>query len=731
MSQVFSGAQWIWRQLEPIENQYVDFLGSFTSKDETAYTIRISADSQYCLYVNGRLAGFGQYADYPAYKVYDELDITPFVQPGENRFAVGAYSPVTDSSCYRYGKQAVIYELLADGAPIAVSGPDTLCRQHPGYQSGKMDFVTWQLGYSFAYDARGEGEQARPAVALEHTRAFFPRPTPKLRLEDRRPAALQSQGVFHWAPAERADTLGKRMQYAPLAFRELRELAGQPTAPTFPREEGVSFASEEGDGLYLLLDCGEEDAGFLDLELDVDEGTEILIGWGEHTDDLRLRTFVGSRNFAAQYIAKQGRQRFTQVYRRAGLRYVELFVAAHWCTLYYAGVRPTVYPVSEQPAFHVADRLHERIYEVCKRTLLECLHEHYEDCPWREQALYAMDSRNQMLCGYYAFGEYAAPRASLKLLALSLREDGLLELCAPAKVPVTIPSFSAMFIVELYEYLLFSGDKDFAAELLPTARALADAFAARRADNGLIPAYTRKEHWNFYEWQPYLEGYQTHPLDTEPVRFDAPLQCFVVLALSRLADLCDALGEPGGADYRAMADEMRAATHALFWEEETGGYASFANSKNRWQFAQLTQALAVCADVCPDALIDRVLPHLTGGDMVPVTLSYSVFQFDALMRRPETYARWVFNHIADDWGHMLYREATTFWETLVGAPDFDNAGSLCHGWSAVPVYVYFAYGLGLYPTAPGFTEYRVAPVDSGLYELSGRLLTADGRLLEV
>ena len=30
----------------------------------------------------------------------------------------------------------------------------------------------------------------------------------------------------------------------------------------------------------------------------------------------------------------------------------------------------------------------------------------------------------------------------------------------------------------------------------------------------------------------------------------------------------------------------------------------------------------------------------------------------------------------------------TVWETVLGAPDFDNAGSLCHGWSAMPVYYY-------------------------------------------
>ena len=90
----------------------------------------------------------------------------------------------------------------------------------------------------------------------------------------------------------------------------------------------------------------------------------------------------------------------------------------------------------------------------------------------------------------------------------------------------------------------------------------------------------------------------------------------------------------------------------------------------------------------------------------------------------------VFDRIARDWGRMLCEGATTFWETQAGARDFDGAGSLCHGWSAVPIYCYFAYALGLKPAAPGFSHWEVKPVDSGLYELGGRVLLPDGRLLD-
>ena len=81
-----------------------------------------------------------------------------------------------------------------------------------------------------------------------------------------------------------------------------------------------------------------------------------------------------------------------------------------------------------------------------------------------------MDSRTQMLAGYGAFREYAFPKASLRLLGLGIRSDGLLELCAPARVPVVIPVFSLMWVISLQEYVTQSGDTAFGKKWLPTAR---------------------------------------------------------------------------------------------------------------------------------------------------------------------------------------------------------------------------------------------------------------------
>ena len=79
--------------------------------------------------------------------------------------------------------------------------------------------------------------------------------------------------------------------------------------------------------------------------------------------------------------------------------------------------------------------------------------------------------------------------------------------------------------------------------------------------------------------------------------------------------------------------------------------------------------------------------------MIPCTLSASIYEYDVLLQMGDAYRAYVRREVEEVWGKMLYAGATTFWETDLGDKDFHNAGSLCHGWSAVPVYLYGKYKL--------------------------------------
>ena len=340
-----------------------------------------------------------------------------------------------------------------------------------------------------------------------------------------------------------------------------------------------------------------------------------------------------------------------------------------------------------------------------------------------------MDSRLQMLCAYYAFGEYRLARESIRLLGRSLRPDGLLELCSPGKDRVTIPSFTLAWPCQLADYVLFSGDVAFGEEMLPTALRIAQAALGRVAASGLVPAYTQPGCWNFYEWSPGLDGGEIHRTAPFPARFDAPLSAFLILALQSISRLCGWLGKPdAAAGLDAEADRLGAALEA-FWNESSGCYAAYLSpGGSRAHYAQLTQALILCSGACPAPRRSGLAHRLLQGEgLLPLTLSSCFFRYEALLAE-DGLAPAVFDEIARRWGGMLLNGARTFWETERGAEDFHRAGSLCHGWSAIPIYFYFAYGLGIRPTQPGFSAYVVAPAHIGVSFPSGSVLTPGGLL---
>jgi hypothetical protein len=97
---------------------------------------------------------------------------------------------------------------------------------------------------------------------------------------------------------------------------------------------------------------------------------------------------------------------------------------------------PTLLPAEIKSQAFAGEKaeLREKIRNTAIHTLQCCMHEHYEDCPWREQALYTLDSRNQMLAGYEVFKDKNAEfvRANLDLISRGVRKDGILALCYPA-----------------------------------------------------------------------------------------------------------------------------------------------------------------------------------------------------------------------------------------------------------------------------------------------------------
>ena len=674
----FRDAQWIFTDgvSIPVVDRYFSYKAMLTAPTRKA-TLYISAHSQYAVYLNGNFVNCGQYDDYESYQVYDTLDLTDYLQAGDNELLIVQYVCGIYTSTRSIQIPGIIFAVWDRDVLLLSSNPEVLSGEEKRYNNGGEIF-TGQLGCNFSYDSTLPEPIFAPSILANKEKSLIPRPIEKLLILPLSPGRIIAQGVFL-----ESDPKAPKSQRLQTAFLSARRLCDLCDGDTFTWNLS---ATNRADGVYAVVDMGGESTGLLTFCVDVPHDTEILIGIGEHLDDLRVRSFVGGRNLAFRYVAKAGHNEFFHPYQRMGLRYIQLHIGSTSGTIYWVGLRPTLYPLNILPN-PMEDRLHRRIWDVGCKTLQLCMHEHYEDCPWREQALYAMDSRVQILCGYYAFGEKKFPRAALRLMASSLRQDHLLELCAPGKVPVNIPAFTAVYVREVWEYTQFTCDQTLAQELLPTLLDICNGFVSRIDETGLIPPYRAEGMWNFYEWQPGLSGYEEH----SGKAYESPLCAFVADALRCLAKIMRTLSTGDAAQYERIGESLATAAHQHFYDAVHGGYLTRLGDKKPQH--GLTQALMLFAGIAPKEVADGTAALLAGNTLIPCSISMTIYAYEALLQRGDCYRNYVLSEIDRVWGQMLFRGADTFWETEAGADDFDYAGSLCHGWSAVPIYIFKHYQL--------------------------------------
>lgn len=635
MEKVLEKAEWIWCNDHPQADEYGEFVDFFHYTSGKA-VLHISADSNYATYINGRLAAWGQYADFPYDKVYDEVDITEFCRKGENRVATVAwYYGIDTTSTYYCGNAGLLYEIAGQEGILCRSGEDTLSRMSRTYQNHRMHIITGQLGLGYGYDATkedswmdGELEGFRKSVKVEQTLPLRSRPCNKLTFL--------------------SDVDGK----------ERRRIS-------------------DTDVVY---DLGSEQVGFLYLKLHSPCEQDITISYGEHIEDGCVRRIIGGRDFSAFYRAKEGENEYRNPFRRFGCRYLEI-QSEHPVTVERLGIVPTMYVLEEKERPKLSE-LQNRIYDMCVETLHLCMHEHYEDCPWREQALYAMDSRNQMLCGYYAFGEYDFPRAALQLMSRDRRKDNLLSICCPVQVNAVIPSFCLHYLTECREYLDYSGDLAFLREIYPKLVSIAEVFTGHM-ENGLVMPFEGKDqcwYWNFYEWREGLDGG-----NTDMAVPDLLLNSLLSIALQNLASIGDRLGVEN--DYAEQAGRLNGRIHEAFWDEKEG---LCHNLPQGGRSSQLGNALAILCGAVTGSQAKSLCERLEKDQsMTKVSLSMLCFKYDAWLKVDRArYAPVILEDIERVYKPMVEYGSTTVWETEIGQSDFGNAGSLCHGWSAMPIYYY-------------------------------------------
>lgn len=628
---VFEKSQWIWHKQKLGDNDYAEFCEAVTYNGGSCI-LRLSVCGDYALFINGKFAESNQFADFPHYKVYDEIDITKFLKNGENTVCILAWYFGKSGMRYNTPEAGIIYEAEIDGDVVLASSEKTLSRKSKAYKSGYEKRISYQFGYSFLYDSGkeddwllGEGADFGTSSEIPRECEFYKRPTEKLSLGD-------------------------------FITGEITKI-----------ENGY------------IIDLGKEVVGLPTFSVASKNAQNINIAYGEILEEGHVKRFIGDRDFSFDYVAKAGENEFTSYMLRFACRYIEI-TADEPIEIKRAGIIPQFYQVKEKK-IELSEEIDKRIYEICINTLKLCMMEHYVDCPWREQCLYAFDSRNQMLSGYSAFenGNLDYARANLLLMSKDRREDGLLSICFPSMDDLTIPSFSLYFILSVLEYMEKSGDNSLGEEVFEKLENILSVFK-NRMENGLVNRFCGFGYWNFYDWS-HLGYIRRGQGKNEP---DFLINAIFVIGLESFGRICEILGKTNA--FSGLSNEIKKGLNEKYYNSETKTY--FVQEKTEPP-TELANALAVVSGVAEGSVSEEICEKLSEGELETCSLSMKVFKYDALIKvNPEKYKDSILNEIRKTYKAMLDNGSTTVWETAEGSVAFENAGSLCHGWSAVPVHYY-------------------------------------------
>lgn len=658
----------------------------------TSAQARVSADSVYRLWINGRLVSRGP-AD-PGNDIdprfgwshrwlYDCRDLTPFFHKGGNVIAAEVFSAGQPN--YSLGKAGFLFEAVIRSAHSRLNvatGPDW--RALPASAFSVTDGDDSYL----RYDARREPEGWRLA-----------------RFHD-----------ADWHPAATVETV-----WGTLAASEVppRMEAVYPPAGISRASEGVVVPNKalrdggvvklNGDGRFSV-DFDRVLSAYASVRVHGPAGTEILIEPNE--------------------LKQPGYHRRTGVVLRDGMTNYEFPTMDSFSTLnievrhatgpvVFEDIRASFisYPVAYRGSFETDDAQLNRLWKSFRWATQICMQTHHLDSPNHQEPIsdpgdYLIEAAEN----YYAFGEPWLARQDLRKFGLILKNSGSLNFHT---------SYSLLWLQMLVDYYDYTGDAALIRELAPVAHGLLNKFATWRGRTGLI---SEAPSYMFLDWVK-INGIACH--HPPAVIGQGYMTAFYYRGLADGIRIAQLLGDAARTTrYSQLRRETATAFEAELWNAKQGLYRDgkpFQTSvkPDEWlpadtemeTFSPHVNALAVLYDLAPKARQQAILERVLRDEPLNVQPYFMHFVYDSLAHAGlfERYALAQMRRLQINPDSGTVREMWT-------------DGDYSHGWGGTPLIQMSSRILGVTLAAPGFTKIAVRPQPCGLKFARGTVPTPHGNV---
>ena len=315
-------------------------------------------------------------------------------------------------------------------------------------------------------------------------------------------------------------------------------------------------------------------------------------------------------------------------------------------------------------------------------TLKCCLRDIFLDCPYYERRQYIGDTRVEALALATVCGELRPMRKALSDFAAAALPDGTLPCSSPFGIAqrqteydpdvfrshFVIPGYESIYLQMAHDYALFSRDRAFLTELLPTLRRVFSLFQSFTTADGQL----HLPGWNFLDWLPeynWENGCAPHTEDGS----GATLHWLTVSAVQDLMDLELWLGnKAAAAAARKYADFLQESTRRIYWDND---HSCYAEDVGHTVFSEHANAAAMLAAPHPE-----LVPAMVSGDLIPAGIYFSFYILEACSRYQ---MKQLFESRKAQYLETAKISSGTMPEVF---PSGHWQRSRCHGWSSHMLY---------------------------------------------
>ena len=670
-------ASYIWSNTNNLpgegkNNKWVAFRKKVTINDIDNVEAKISVDSRYWLYINGKLVvrdGMLKRAEKPDAINYDVIDISKHLKQGENTIAVLAwYFGNVSFSHIDTTRGALLFECEADGKKI-VSDSSWKVKTLEAYKDSDIEYDNERLSEpNILYDANLEIGN------------FYE----------------ESYDDSTW---ENAIEYGKANE-APWGELIKRDIPLFVSSDSIMEYENLEYYknryTNKEDTIAMELPYKMQIYPYLKVDAKANARIDIIPDLGnEETQNSHITS----------YITKDGVQEFEGLSWISGNKiYYKIPKGVKIISL---GYRLTGYDSNVVGSFSSNDEALNKLFTMGINTLKLNMRDTYMDCPDRERALWMGDASIDMEQASYVLdaNAYDLYRRSITTFVNWKENDILFTMNPTVLTKIQIPIQNYITIGSLYDYYMYSGDK----KLLETSYEGVKSYMNLWKVNskGLLE---EKLVAKDYEWEWFDDDYQT---DKELLK-----EVVYYYNLDKLKNISELLGyKIDSMTFKNKLSRISKNFDANYWDGE--GYKSPDYEK----YDQRANAFAVLSGLASEDKYDKIAKILIDEkDNTPYMERYILEALCYMGKIEESQERMKLQYasmLSDE------NEGNTLWEF------FDSnvsKGSKNHAWSGGPIIIIDKYYAGIKPIEAGYSKIFIEPKLGTIDNLTSKVPTPNGEI---